>query len=172
MHDAVHASLVTSLYYTFSTIAQALAAAMALLAALAMYRLKALNDEARDAGQLAQDITGGGYSLRSHFIKSDWRALVLSIGERQKATHGANDDVTVLKSRIERLATIMSRVQIALWVSLAVTAIVLISSVAVLASVPHLRGDACAVVLLRVGVIATSFCILVYCWLLFEALRR
>jgi len=35
----------TALYYTYSTIAQALAAAMALLSAFAMYRLNAISNE-------------------------------------------------------------------------------------------------------------------------------
>ena len=47
----------SALYYTFSTIAQALAAAMALLAAFAMYRLKTIDDESSHAADLIKGTT-------------------------------------------------------------------------------------------------------------------
>lgn len=51
--------LSTTLYYTFSAIAQALAVAMALLAAIAMFRQKGIDDECTGAA-LIEGITGGG----------------------------------------------------------------------------------------------------------------
>jgi hypothetical protein len=50
----------TALYYTFNTLAQALAAAMALLAALAMYGLKGIDDECRSLELLLEQDSGGG----------------------------------------------------------------------------------------------------------------
>ena len=48
-----------ALYNTFSTIAQYLAAAMAFLAAFAMFRLKYIEDECRGAAETIDKITGG-----------------------------------------------------------------------------------------------------------------
>jgi hypothetical protein len=172
MNGALNPNIATALYYTFSTIAQALAATMALLAAFAMYRLKALDDEARDVAQLAQDQTGGGSSVRAQLIKSDWPSVIAAIDERVKAVPGGRNDIIPLKSRIAQLATIILWVKVALWVSLALTGLVTAGSVAILATVPQVTSNDCATALLQTGVVATVICLLAYGWLLRQAFRR
>ena len=156
----------TAVYYTFSTIAQALAAAMALLAALAMYRLKGIEDECRALGLLMEQDTGGGTYLRAYCYTSDWKGMLRAQQERVEQVQNVAQHVVALPARITILMTVTDRIRSALWISLILTALLMGGSVAILADVPMIvfaDYDGCA---LRTGVGATVLCLLTYGWLI------
>src|SRR5271163_2118114 len=101
--------LATALNYTFSTIAQSLAAAMALLAAFAMYRLKGFSDDCGALGHLMESETGGGTYLRAYCYVGDWRGMLAAQHTRleQKRAAGGQyqqaEYIRVLPSRIAML---------------------------------------------------------------------
>jgi hypothetical protein len=158
----------TALYYTFSTIAQALAAAMALLAAFAMYRLNAIEAECMGGAEVVDRIMGGGLDLRRHFAVFEWSKFLAAL----KASSGSGSPISVaMTSRIERLQAASKRIKLALWVSLALTALVMGGSVAALAYVPVICSTGNARTALGFGVALFVVCLLAYGWLIFESLR-
>lgn len=62
----------TALYYTFSTIAQTLGAAIALLGAFVLFRLQSLNAEMEGSSELLWNMSGGEHFIlirNAHFSK-------------------------------------------------------------------------------------------------------
>jgi hypothetical protein len=159
-----------ALYYTFSTIAQALAAAMALLAAFAMFRLKAIDDECLGAAKTIDSMTGGGMELRQHYSVSDWTKFVEEV-DRRVTDAGRNvPTVTAALERIDRLMQAEKAIRSELWLSLILTAIVMGSSVAALALVPLIVNVGVAPLILGLGVVAFGVCLWAYVRLVRESL--
>ena len=168
-------SLETALYYTFSTIAQALAAAMGLLAAFTMYRLKGLDDEGRKLAELVELNTNGGTGLRPYYYRSDWLGLLAS-GELQRRREQATPQLVAeiidpLLTRIRRIHKASQEIRCPLWSSLGMTATVMALSIGVLSLVPRIVIGSLAGSVLSVGVLATVLCLVAYSWLLVEAFR-
>jgi hypothetical protein len=165
----------TALYYTFSTIAQALAAAMALLAAFALYRLKAIDDECLSSALTMEQDTGGGTTVRVPAIAGNWRAVCTELTRRLEGGQAWGPVRTSVEARVNRLNLLVvahGRVRRALWLSLVLTAIVIAASIAVLACVPGIVCAHCAGATLFGGVIGTACCLASYVWLVVEAFRR
>jgi len=165
----------TALYYTFSTIAQALAAAMALLAAFALYRLKAINDECLQSALVMESDSGGGTSVRAPAYASNWAEVRQELERRVRDGQGGDwtrETVPPRLARLERLLKAHSRVLTALWVSLALTGLVAAWSVYVLAKVPGIVTSGHADATLNAGVVTTAACLASYVWLVYEAFRR
>ena len=163
----------TALYYTFSTIAQALAAAMALLAAFAMYRLSAISAECFNSAVAMEAETGGGINVRVLATASNWAGVHDEI-ERRVRQHGyqhLQDEMRARLTRIQRLRNAHRRVLTALLVSLGLTAVVIATSIGVLAYVPRICASGNAQGTLNVGITATAACLLGYLWLVIEAFR-
>jgi hypothetical protein len=159
-----------ALFYTFSTIAQALAAAMALLSAFALYRLQSIDSECQGLALTLEAETSGGATIQALAYRSDW-AGVLGDYRQRVTTRIPNPapHVVDLAARIERRIPAIRRIKIALWISLAVTAVVIAGSVIVLALVPVIcaaRAVLCA------GIVATLVCLSTYLWLVFECFRE
>jgi hypothetical protein len=92
-----------ALYYTFSTIAQALAAAMAILAAFAMYRLKTIDEESVGAAALFEQETGiGGFSLKQYSLLSHWEKCLEVMNETIEKV-GAGPGVVALRDQLHQL---------------------------------------------------------------------
>jgi hypothetical protein len=163
----------TALYYTFSTIAQALAAAMALLAAFAMYRLGVIGGECFDSAVFMEAETGGGIKVRVLARQSDWAGVRSEIESKvqQQAYRYLHEDMLARLARIDYLRAVHRRILIALWVSLGLTASIMACSIAVLAHVPYIYSSCYGQMTLDAGVVATVVCLLAYLWLLIEAFR-
>jgi hypothetical protein len=159
-----------ALYYIFSTRAQALAAAMALLAGFAMFRLKAIDDECLGAAQTIDSMTGGGMELRQHYSVSDWTKFVEEVGRRVTDQGRNMPPVAAALERINRLMQAESAIRSALRLSLRLTAIVMGGSVAALAIVPLIVGVGVAPLFLGLGVVAFGVCLWTYVRLVRESL--
>jgi hypothetical protein len=159
-----------ALYYTFSTIAQALAAAMALLAAFAMYRLKAIDDESAGAAVMIESLTGGGAPIRQHSLLSKWTKALEAI-DRRIAEAKPGPEALALREQLADLRKAAGDVRRALWLALTATAIVMTGSVWALAYVPTLVKLGWGPSALGWGVVGFGACLLIYCWLVWQALR-
>jgi hypothetical protein len=159
-----------ALYYTFSTIAQALAAAMTLLAAFAMYRLNAIDEESRGAAFLIESGTGGGVPLRTHYLLSHWDKCIEAASSRIAAT-GAGPEMVALREKIRQLRNTAHALRRVLWIALIATALVMTGSVEVLAYVPSICVAGLARQTLGWGGAGFAICLLTYCWLVWQAFR-
>jgi hypothetical protein len=164
----------TALYYTYSTIAQSLAAAMALLAAFAMFRMNAIGAECLHSAVAMEGDTGGGSGVRVLAISSDWSGVRKEIEERVKGQtyQYRKDEMLSRLDRIDQLLTANRRIVTALWVSLGLTALVVALSVGVLANVPVISASEHARSWLNAGIGATVASLLTYIWLVIAAFRR
>jgi hypothetical protein len=159
-----------ALYYTFSTIAQALAAAIALLAAFAMYRLKGIDDESSGAAIMIESATGGGAPLRQYSLVSHWSKCV-EAADRRILDARAGPEVVALRNQLVQLRIAARGVRRAMWIALAATAVVMAGSVEVLAYVPALVQTGLARKALGWGVFGFAACLLTYCWLIWQSFR-
>ena len=155
----------TALYYTFSTIAQALAAAMALLAALALYRLKSIEDECRGAAETIDNVTGGGTELKQHYMVSDWTKFLEEVTRRVTEQGRTLTPIATALKRIDRLMRTEGAILRALRLSLILTAVVMGGSVAALALVPLIFAGGTAPLVLGLGVVAFGVCLWSYVYL-------
>ena len=151
-----------ALYNTFSTIAQSLAAAMAFLAAFAMFRLKSIEDESRGAAETIDKITGGGVELMQHYMVSDWTEFLEEVNRRVTEQDRKLTPIATALKRIERLARAESAIRSALWLSLRLTSIIMGGSVAVLAFAPLILARGVAPLVLGLGVVAFGVCLWAY----------
>jgi hypothetical protein len=167
---AMDTATATAVYYEYSTIAQALAAAMALLAAFAMFRLKSIDEECKGAASAVEGATGGGDQLRQHYLVSDWVTFRQEVNQRfENLRFRAPQAVTLLR-RIDQLLVVAGRIRRTMWVSLGLTAISIAGSIAVLAVVPRI-AEHCAVITLAAGVLATILCLGSYVRLIIDCFR-
>jgi hypothetical protein len=161
----------TALYYTFSTIAQALAAAMAILAAFAMYRLQGIDDESRDASILIEGLTGGGDYLRRYSYLSQWTKCLEIASARIEAWHANKDEVFAIRDQLRQLRLAAAAIRRALWPALGATAVVMAGSVVVLTYVPAICRAGGAQQALCSGVVGFAACLLLYGRLIWQAFR-
>jgi hypothetical protein len=159
-----------ALFYTFSTIAQALAAAMAILAAFAMYRLKGIDDESSGAAITIESQTGGGDYLRRYSLVSRWNKC-LEAADRRIAETGSGAEVIALREQLRQLRTASGTIRRALWSALAATAVVMTGSVAALAYVPAICRATLAPQALQCGVVGFAVCLAAYGWLIRQSFR-
>lgn len=163
----------TAPYYTFSTIAQALAAAIALLAAFAMYRFRDFRRElVFQAEKLRSSYSPSNSEvIIEHIHASAWRPVLDAFNEQENASNGVVDYSTRIRKRLRTSIASIRAVERALWVSVAATALVIVGSVAVLAYVPSICSNGHASAFLNSGVAATTLCAGTYGWLLISAFR-
>lgn len=161
----------TALYYTFSTLAQALASAMALLSAFALYRLSAINDECVKLATLLEGDTGGGTTVAAMAYVGNWAGVVAEIKRRLQSGTGDANVVSARCSRIDLLISAHRAVQNALWFSLGLTAVVVAAAITVLAKTPCITVSGNAPIALYAGIAATVACLASYIYLVFEAFR-
>jgi hypothetical protein len=160
----------SALYYTFSTIAQALAAAMAILAAFAMYRLNAIDVESSGAANMIESETGGGVFLRQHSYVSHWKKCI-DAADRRISEVGATPELLALRDQLWQLRIAARTIRIALWIAVTATALVMAGSVAALAYVPSICRAGLAQSVLGCGVFGFAACLVAYGWLIWKSFR-
>src|SRR5437016_2359740 len=143
----------TALYYTFSTIAQALAAAMALLAAFALYALQTIDSKCAGATEIikGRNIIPNA-SVDAHARVHDWHKYfeaITSLNLQVDANRRLYDYVVPVFSG---LLADDKAIRTALWQSGVATAVVMAGSVAALALVPVICRFGVAGVTLGIGV--------------------
>jgi hypothetical protein len=133
----------TALYYTFSTIAQALAGTVALLAAFVLYKLTDMDRErAKHGDALIQRLGDQTYNaVVSHYAHGRFEEFTQAIRQREEINAWQMPEHYQLYMRVERIEALsadrkalLSRIRPAVWWSLGTMLI----SVMVLASVPQI----------------------------------
>jgi len=162
-----------SLYYTFSTIAQTLGAAIAFLGAFVLYRLQSLNAEIEDVvtQKLLQAHFSGETILALQQLHAGAKHIDFLQRARSSAPASAIEHLQTPLARLEALVTAKSalvcRFRWSLWLTVAVIGF----AVAVLALVPAVMSCSRPEWLLAVGVLAFVGCLVTYARLLLGALR-
>lgn len=163
-----------TLFYTFSTIAQTLAAAIALLGALVLYRLQRIS-EALQLGmfQVIQPYPLNAAAQLS--LEEEQYADVLAyLNTIQPDNPGLAATVPYQgrKKRVETLVSLQSDLRQWLKISLLLTVVVIAAAVAGLATVPWIVRTATGpTVTLVFGVGAFVGCLVVYAFLAGETVR-
>src|SRR2546425_220181 len=137
--------LATALYYTFSTVAQALAGAVGLLAAFAVLRLSGLDQLLRDEAEHIK--YGVGQTVRQEAI------TLVSTGRIKEFLNLCRDnfdslDAGVKEARLPWAETLQRQKEAgvrSLWVALLATGVAIVVSVVVLSTTPWLSRRPCAV---------------------------
>ena len=156
----------TSLYYLFSTIAQALAAAMALLAGIALYALQRIDAQCEGAHRA---LHAANFPLTSelwtHAHLHEWpeylAALPASIEGRGLLPAG-REVFGSMRLLLPKLLRAETQVRADLWISLGLTAVVMIGSVWVIAQVPWLCSAGYGGAAEVLGIVGFSACVFVY----------
>jgi len=163
----------TALYYGFSTIAQTLAAAIALLGALALFRLQAVVAAMRGPAAILTDryhVDGEGHEeLRRLLVAENFQSIEeLFRTGRYKQAADINHEAINARETLTRLLASRSELLGALKLGLYWTAGVIAGSVATIFLVPMFAG-----VLWLVAIIATSgIGLLVYCLRVYFAIVK
>ena len=154
-----------TLYYTFSTIAQSLAGALALLGAFVLYRVQNIDRDLQDSMNLIADSWYEDEKFKLAFSQGDVRAFFAEVAARLAAplTVGWSHRQQSNFLRAQRLLTVrdelLRSVRLALWFPAAV----MCSSVAVLSCVTYIASLTRAPsVVLALGVMAFTVSIGVF----------
>jgi hypothetical protein len=135
--------LMNALFYTFSTIAQTLAAAIALLAAFLLYRLQVLVSEIDDNfDRICRPLEFlQGYKVRNMNYAHDYYAVLKLADETQfpKDSFTAEDERTRLPILLNKKKSILN----SFWFALYLTAGLIIFSIFVLIVTPQIANSSC-----------------------------
>lgn len=160
----------STLYYTFSTIAQSLAAAIALLATFVLYRVQALNGEIERRSDALLELgfeTGVRTKAQDARARGDVRGF-LEITSVQITT--PNERVDYARRRLKALFRHEVSLMRAFWVSVVVTVALIGASVVGLSRVPEICEAGLDAMLLDATLWWFVACLLSYAWLLRAAL--
>ena len=161
----------TALYYTFSTIAQTLAAAIALLAAFLLYRLQSLNSAVEHCMLMIVQHYGGPDRMQLDELSAQGKHPEFLA--YHKANPAPSGDIHTLtpRQRLETLLAHRDSVFRAFYLSLWLTVGLLAASVAVLVFTPALRSNAkCAEIIFAIGGIWFLGCLGSYAFLVKKTL--
>ena len=135
-----------ALYYTFSTIAQALAAAITILGAFALYRLQAMNAEISERSQtVAQAATGvERHQLRELHVHGKFEEMLVA-AENIDHSKTVEYNYQVTAARIRLAALLAQRkamrryLSVAFWLSagLLTGSLMILADAPTIASIPH-----------------------------------
>jgi hypothetical protein len=169
-----------SILYTFTTIAQALAGAFALLSAFVLYRFQALNESMFNASAGLRSIWNDPADVESYEMLrglSVWpmlnKAIDAQVAKRAAAGAQLPFEVVVASVRLhagESLHRVLIR---AFWASVILTFLAMTGSVAVLPyahEIASTRGSGFIHALNIAGVIAFALCMLSYVGVIYTAL--
>lgn len=163
----------TALYYTFSTIAQTLAAAIALLAAFALYRLQGLlNTIEITSLELANGFQGEDLlALLSTRLDGDFIEFERLMSEPPKYATSIHAEPLVSRRRTFS-AALRQASSIRRWLnySLAVSAAVILGAIIVLTRVPTIAISPSGNLVLCGGIVGTGVCLIAYYGLIRKAL--
>jgi hypothetical protein len=166
-------SMTSTLFYTFSTIAQTLAGAMALLAAFLLYRLQSLNSEIEsNASRIEGSLSGiHGYHTRELLYGEQYVALLeLAAKTDFPANHfQADAERARLPALLARHQTLLRSFRVALYL----TAGLITMSVLALIATPYIEQSRCLVVgSLGLGAVWFVACMISYVVVLRNALAK
>ena len=161
-----------ALYYTFSTIAQTLGGAIALLGALVFYRLQPLN--ASIAAFVTQQILPHSgqmhHELEELHVRGDYESFVQTLGP--SPTLSQSEHLRLPFARLDALVRAKSSLVSGFRRSLGLTVGTCIFSVTSLAAVPHVSPNVClATALLVLGIFLFVGCLFTYMLLLRSDLK-
>jgi hypothetical protein len=155
----------TALYYTFSTIAQALAAAIALLGAFTLYRLQLLAAAMPEAAAILRTHTSANRAeVDAAFIVADYTRvfeLVRAADSRSQRTE--------IKAGLEKFSRILGEKRAVIRTfqsALVASVIVILGSVIVLAVTPAIARGSSPALVLAGGCVALGVCLGLYARLL------
>ena len=155
----------TALYYTFSTIAQALAAAVALLGAFTLYRLQLVSAALPEAAALLKTNTSANRAdVDAAFIVADYaRVFELVRGADAKSQR------TEIRAGLEKVARLLAEKRSVLrtfQASLIASVFVILGSVIVLSFTPAIARGGSPALVLAGGCVALGVCLALYARLL------
>ena len=151
-----------ALFYTFSTIAQTLAGAMALLAAFLLYRLQTLNGTIeRDAERISLAIEGLHGRARQFFDDGQYKELLAAAA--QVAFPPGHYRAETERTRLPRLLGKKTRLVRDFQVALYLTAGLITFSVLALILTPYAANRAwCVTVMFVIGIVGFALCMASY----------
>jgi hypothetical protein len=164
----------SALYYTFSTIAQTLAAAVALVSAFALYRLQSMNAEIAERSSTVAQFSSGAHApaVRELHVHGRFHEVLESTEDFDpSATVELNYQVSAARVRLGTLLAqrraLRRYLSLAFWLSggLLTSSLVAIASAPRIATVPH-----AAVAALSLGILWFVLCIATYARLIWGAL--
>lgn len=164
-----------ALFYTFSTVAQALAGTLALLAAFALYKLQSFENELRENAVSAIQPFATDATLLAHAAHGRYAELLAAIdahlgGQALHPTynHWQAGHVERMRHVVSRKATLVTW----LWRAIAITLLTMLAAVVALTRVPQLNCSlAVANSALAVAALLFGLCLATYVPLLRSFLR-
>ncbi|HVZ49703.1 MAG TPA: hypothetical protein VG916_13040 [Gemmatimonadaceae bacterium] len=154
----------SALYYTFSTVAQTLAAAIALLAGFALFRIQGLQKVMDDTSlDFIQAFEGADHGrLTSLHRASDFAGLVVAM-KAMNIPHSLSAEPRVTSKRdfdvaFERSQRVRSRLNQAM----AGSVVMILASIIALTRVPDLASNAFTQCALAAAWVGTAVCLILY----------
>ena len=160
----------TTLYYTLSTIAQSLAAAIALLATFVLYRVQALNTETERREDALLDLgfeTGVRTKAQDARLRGDVKGF-LEITSVQITT--PNEKVDYARRRLKALYKHERSLMRTFWLSVLLTVALIGASVVGLTRVPEIVDGELTALILDGCLWWFGACLVSYAWLMKAAL--
>lgn len=164
----------STFFYTFSTIAQTLAGAIALLSAFVLYRLQALNAEIRDTGEYlaswADTVQGkvNEAPAKSLFSRGHYNQL---LGSAEQAVIPEGHYAALIeRERLRTLLILKPKCLRRFRTSLYLTAGLVTASILALTNTPCLASSCCASSVLGGAMLWFVLCVASYVWLLHAVL--
>ena len=155
----------TALYYTFSTIAQALAAAIALLGAFTLYRLQLLAAAMPEAASILKThTTANRADVDAAFIVADYGKVFALVRAAD-----AKSQRTEIRAGLEKFSRILGEKRAVIrsfQAALVASVIVILGSVIVLALTPSIVRSSSPALVLAGGCVSLGFCLGLYARLL------
>ena len=164
----------TALYYTFSTIAQTLAAGIAILGAFALYRLQSINAEIAERSSTIARVSVGvhGHGVRELHVHGRFEDVLESTEDIDpSATAELNYQVTAARVRLATLLTqrksLRRYLSVAFWLSagLLTSALVVLATAPAVASIPGAPSVA-----VTIGITWFLLCLATFAKLIWSAL--
>ncbi len=164
-----------ALFYTFSTIAQTLAASIALLGAFVLYRLQTLNAEIEDAGlTMIQPYLPNDEATRlvAHGRYAELISLLTQI--QPNSVHDANNPfITSKRDKLPHLLALRTQLHRLLKFALGSTVVVIVSAIVILAITPVIASSSNLVWLtFSIGLLALLGCLCLYAVLILKAVQN
>ena len=154
-----------ALYYTFSTIAQALAAAIALLGAFTLYRLQLLQAAMLEAAAILKSHTSADRGeVDAAYIVADYNRVFELVRDAD-----GKSKLTEIRAGLEKFARLLAEKRLVLrtfQVALVASVLVILASVIVLSFAPLIVRSGAPALFLAAGCIALGVCLALYSRLL------
>jgi hypothetical protein len=163
--------MANAFFYTFSTIAQTLAAAIALLAAFLLYRFQGLNHEIDDNSMRLSLPLASVVGQKADFMhrRGQYRELLALAAETQfpVTTYQAKDERARLPVLLDLKDSLLCRFHVALYLTVGLITV----SILALILTPSLADTSVAILILAVALVWFIGCMISYVNLLMKVFR-